>query len=717
MRSRTVLSCHLLAVTVVWLQSSGLANAELLDVEEGTDAEAEEASEGGVEDATDASSQEEFPSFRDVQKELGKDEHLAEGAVRGAIDRLHLSSHNFMRYSSTTLAPIARGGYRVKSNVLDYRRRTSSYIALAFSIIITIVWLRYLIVNESSKAAIIKRANELKELEKTYCLLMTDIETKVRHLCDLQVDWSQHIFNTKKNDFVDFMHRIRSNPERYSSSSSQLIGPFKSLVKLWLNNFREASIDPDLKPFVPVSDAEIDSCGSIAEITDVISHLQYVPVQFIELPQSEGNRKGSCWQVDAYLEGSRAERIEFLDKLECHPHFQGYWCAWISWRDNNPSYLSATIRKHQVNASGLFPREHKICGLIRINILSFWHFLQILLWIIIQVCWASNWYFKAHVSLLYTTVAVILSYITLWRFEFIDLAAALRLLALQIHVQKDMMTKKGREIAAMELQVEQPSQVWLYCTRPKLEILAGYTRKIANSKWPKAEQLKEFIEIVVQAHKMTQRCMGKPKDFGQLSLEAMQIVKQQVETYSEFIAKGSARDVKMEAVSRAAIPKMICVRVIGCSELPKGNIADDYDPYVRMRTKKDSRWLQTMARQDETDPKWHTTASPCEFRFLLNGTETQLDVEVMDENSLASDTFIGETSVPIRELDENGSWQKITKPLQDSSTGVVTLEMFLVTRLSKLHKVCGGGPRMLHHIPDDSDPDGRKAMLEDSCCY
>jgi len=587
-------------------------------------------------------------------------------------------------------------------------KKNYSYVCLTMMLLVITLYICFITCGDANAAALEEKGNELKQLEFSYIQLMTDMEGKVKKLVDMQVDWSQHVFETKKNDFVEFATRLKNNPERYGNEAAELVEPFKAFVKAWLDIFKEASMEPIDNPLVPITAAEIDACSSINAVAEVIiNKLDALEIEFVDLPKEAGNKRGSVWQVDLDLESGKAQRKAFLERTQKARDM--CMCSWANLLERNPLYLGVTIEKYHGpmgKSKFLFPLEVNVCRVGRIVFLTVKHFFLFVLFIVCHWVMVISLIMRADVAFVCMVFATMLMWIIMWRFEVFDLVGSLKVLAISIRSQKDAMLQKGKEIQAISEKIEMPSQIWIYRTRPKLDILSGLCRKIGSSKWPDAGNLKEFLDAVNEGLEGLTKSCGSLLEFCLLGEEAMALVRQQAEAASDVITKQLAAEIQPQLQTLLRIPRLLVVRVIGCKDLPKGSWADDYDPYVRIRTKKDGRWLQTLAIPNEQNPSWHSSEKPCEFRFLLSGPETDLQAEVMDENSVASDTFIGSAGFPLSEFSENGQWQTQTKALQES-TGEVTVECFLATDLENLAQIMPLQPmKQDEEASSDGDGDG-----------
>eukprot|EP00929_Paragymnodinium_shiwhaense_P090076 TRINITY_DN50303_c0_g1_i1.p1 TRINITY_DN50303_c0_g1~~TRINITY_DN50303_c0_g1_i1.p1 ORF type:complete len:731 (-),score=229.60 TRINITY_DN50303_c0_g1_i1:65-2257(-) len=590
------------------------------------------------------------------------------------------------------------------SPAFSEKRKVASYFALLMLLLTNTIFFCYIVFGDSNAQSLDDKAEELKELEWSYVVIMKDMEKKVQALCDMQVDWSQHMFNAKKNDFVEFLLRLQANPERFGGAGSELLEPLRKLVKAWLLVFRECSIDPITSPMRPIEDAELDNCGSVPGLCDLVcKKLEATQIQFIELPPKAGSeRRGSVWQVDQEVENQKAIRQEFMERAKKSREM--CLCSWINAAELNPLYLTHTIERHQNKKSRreCFPLELKFFKVMRINFLTCKHLGLFILFVLMHLLALYLLVIRGHVGFLISLVCCALMWVVMWKFEVFDLAGHLRIMALEIHAQKDEMLAKGREIESLIARIERPSQLWIHRTRPVLDVMSGLCRKISVTKWPDGSSLKEFVETILAGVEALADGLGSTAEFSVVGDDLMKCVRLQLETTAAFISKNNARDVKPELLQRMQLPKMVVVRVLGCKNLPKGTWVDNYDPYVRLRCREDARWLRTSAKSNNPNPKWHTSTSSCEFRFLLHGPETELLVEVMDENSVGSDTFIGSVKIPLAEM-EKGIWKSFTKKLPDAWQGDVSLECLFAADMEALVQLFPAPP--IRHTRDDYSVD------------
>jgi len=300
---------------------------------------------------------------------------------------------------------------------------------------------------------------------------------------------------------------------------------------------------------------------------------------------------------------------------------------------------------------------------------------------------------SGHLAAGISAIGALLLMFLVIRFEKFDVLAQMEKSQNMMQDQKDMMIHKGKKLDEMYAKVQDPANVWIYRTRPKLDVLCGLCKKFTGNKWPDVAASSEFLDTCLLAIEELNKGYG-PLDLWQkksgngfqepiLGMHAMKLLRHMTDKAAKFIKGSSVRDVKAQLVDMLQVPKLLVVRVRCCRDLPKGTLLDDYDPYVRLRAKADSKWLKTEAFENEQNPNW--TDSRAEFRFMLRTLDTTvLEVEVMDENDIGSDTYIGGTTFPFNEMDCNGRWKILSKTLPDAEQGEVEIEVFYCGEASGL---------------------------------
>jgi len=451
-------------------------------------------------------------------------------------------------------------------------------------------------------------------------------------------------------------------------------------------------MDPVEKPLQTATDYELYYCSNVQDILALlIKRLKPVHVQFIDLPLSNGNRRGSVWQVSVALEDSLKDRMAYLQHARASDNCM---VSWMSCCGRNPTYLHQYVDKQQKTKGRCCPWELNFCRVLRVNILTSRHFLFLLILMLGHVLLVISLFCSSlhreggeasrgasRVPIVCSFVGTVLMWIVLWKFETFDTAARIRTMSLQLGNQRDAMIRKVEEIEDIEGKIQFPSKVWIYRTRPRLDILTGLCRKLVGTKWNDTKACGHFLGVALEGIERMDQCIGTLQTFEKLEEETMRLVQRQAEDASTFIGKSSAREVKMELVERLSIPKVLGVRVIGCSDLARGN-----DPYVRLRVKEEGRWLKTNCRENSKDPKWHTDDNLCEFRFLLTGKETDLEAEVMHEVAHMSDTYIGAAHFSLQDMAAAGKgvWRPVSKSLKEASSGKVQLEVILCSEVEHL---------------------------------
>eukprot|EP00929_Paragymnodinium_shiwhaense_P013354 TRINITY_DN121216_c0_g1_i1.p1 TRINITY_DN121216_c0_g1~~TRINITY_DN121216_c0_g1_i1.p1 ORF type:complete len:893 (+),score=278.90 TRINITY_DN121216_c0_g1_i1:156-2834(+) len=609
------------------------------------------------------------------------------------------------KVNATTLRTLH--GTRADKDQLAEMRKNWLFMTLAFVAGAVVQFVYFvLLAGGSVEQALMDRAEELATLQSSYETMMKDFEKKMKGLCDMQVDWSQHVLNGKKEDFIEFLNRVQNFPEKLGGAQADalLLVPFQKLLKLWLKTFSECSIDPVKEPLlVAEADSIIDDAKSLGDIcTKLVQALEPMKIQFMEVPEEERNKRGSVWQVDATIKADKTKRQDLIEAAKKPQEASG--CSWLDIVGLNKDYKETPKPLGDRQAAETFPLTIKpfgCCGcslggkLVRINLISAKHTAFVLYATVMHLLLLMNYLLQSPLAAFLSMAGCVLMIILLVRFEKSDVLAQMEISQNLMTEQKNEMIQKARKLDNLYSKVADPANVWINRTRPKLDIFSGLYKKLTGTKWQSVDLSKEFLEAVVQGLEQLEKSFGSlhlwiPVAGGEyetlLNGEAMKIMRQLAEKASKGIKTGNARELKTGLVEMLKVPKLMTVRVKQCRNLPRGMLSDDYDPYVRIRAREEGKWLKTNSLGNNPNPDW-TGADQADMRFMIRQPDAVLEVEIMDENVLGSDTYIGGCKLPVAQLQAEGRWRTITKSLEDASQGEVELDAFYSPDAASLAKL------------------------------
>jgi hypothetical protein len=235
---------------------------------------------------------------------------------------------------------------------------------------------------------------------------------------------------------------------------------------------------------------------------------------------------------------------------------------------------------------------------------------------------------------------------------------------------------------------------WTCRTRPRLEIMKQVMRKVIETRWATKAACKAYFKAMIDGLQEIEHNIGGidyylGKDQA-LSKDALALVRAQLDRVANLIRLNDAKDVLKKAKHVMVVPNLIGVRVVACHGLPTGTVFSNYNPFVRMRVKKEGDWVKTGCRDSQSSPRWHSGEHPVEFRFMVEGFGKELTCQVMDEHFGFEDTFMGELRTEIDSL-KKGKWTKISKELEDPvdehNPGKLHVEVFLVREAADLFEL------------------------------
>jgi len=552
--------------------------------------------------------------------------------------------------------------------------------------------------DEDMEAEIDERAEQLEDLGNTCDELADKVKGQIEDMVEKQIDLSQHDFNHKKEDFVSFLEFCTEHPEKFGGdqANTELGVFFRDFVRLWLNIFAECSRCPVLQPMRPIAPTDFDrSCPwDIVSIgTWVGTRFQDVEVVFVDLcaDKNKEKRDSSAFMATAAdVKGNKSASQNMVEKAKQTVKGKTCFPNWLNLCGLNPNYVTVQRKDRSPAAQKhIFPFELMIlCYVLKVNFVSPVHLLMVIYLLAMIPCCYYFFTVPHLVGALLILVAWAMLLVLLFRFEKYDVVAQLQAAQQLLIAEKEDVARIKKELDSFYKTVDGISRLWACKTRPRLDLMKQVMRKLMETRWPNLEACKEFLTIVVQGIKGMEEGIGgieyyyhhpSQQEMRLFGKDGQALMRKQLEKVVNVVKDNDAKDVTRKAKDLMVMPNLLALRVLGCHALPKGTWTDNYDPYVRMRAKETGDWVQTAAKDNEQDPRWHTSENPCEFRFNVEGLGKQLECEVMDDN-FGEDVFMGEVFVAIDEI-PCGRWTKMKLTLQDpvdpSTPGALEIEVFL----------------------------------------
>eukprot|EP00929_Paragymnodinium_shiwhaense_P120271 TRINITY_DN9219_c0_g2_i1.p1 TRINITY_DN9219_c0_g2~~TRINITY_DN9219_c0_g2_i1.p1 ORF type:complete len:1207 (+),score=337.59 TRINITY_DN9219_c0_g2_i1:143-3763(+) len=567
-------------------------------------------------------------------------------------------------------------------------KRLASYVALVLGLIILVLFLRIVVCGSSSPQALSERGRELTALEASYYELMKDMQDQVKFVTEMHVDWLQHYFNQLRQDFVDICRRINANPSRLGdkSADAELASAFGGLTKAWLGSFRECTLDPAGKPLDVVSDMEINFCGSLTSITKlVIERLSKVEVVFIKIQQDMDFRQQSVWQVARDLDASKRERSAELSKVEdcrsCN------LCSWVSFCGLSSGY-------RPLPRSGVFfPLDLNFCYVMRLNVWNCRHLALLVTFVFVHLLAVVHVLLRTHGGLILALLDVAMMWAILLRWEGYETGGRLRATSAVVGRQVAAVKAQKQEVVEVGKLVERPARIWLYRARPKLDVVMAMLRKVSTTSWSSSRSCKDFMEKCLAALERLQEGFGSVREFDQLPHDAQKVCLIQAEKAIAYIEEMNVEQCDKEDLARRLhIPRVLDVRLLECKDLV-GAGDEECVVYVRFRSRAEQSWIKSNAVESRGGTaSWEGEKGSCQLRFLMRTEEDLLEADVVQEGG-GEDLLLG--SVDFRQPSE-GPWQKITRSLEDTQGGRLTLELCV-----------GSGVR---HLATMAQPVGKATM-------
>eukprot|EP00929_Paragymnodinium_shiwhaense_P002786 TRINITY_DN103074_c0_g1_i1.p1 TRINITY_DN103074_c0_g1~~TRINITY_DN103074_c0_g1_i1.p1 ORF type:complete len:824 (+),score=178.95 TRINITY_DN103074_c0_g1_i1:125-2473(+) len=632
------------------------------------------------------------------------------------------SRHNLHNASGT----LKGAGASKKEGESEY---VSLLIALSPALVVSpavALFVFYVIFGDDDLAKEIdERTTQLEDLGSTCDNLSDQVRSQIEDLVEKQVDWSQHDFNNKKEDFLAYLEFLQEHIDRLggAEANEELGALHRQFCLLWLQMFKECSKNPVTDPYHPISQEELAKCPSTVTAASawLAERLYDKDVQFVDLGQeAQADRRGSAFMVVAAPVapvGSKRAALLQKAKLVADPSFLP---AWINVCSMNKNY-SYEIKAERTTP---FPCELMLClGTVRIHFVSPLHCSVVVYWcILLPICYYV--YMIPHVV---GAVLILLGWgmvsVLLIRFEKIDVVAQLTGAEAALRQEQDDVKKVKDELAAFYKNVDEVSRVWTSRTRPRLDIMKQIMRKVMETRWSNTKACKDFLEVVVEGLQTLEKSVGRMDyycylptmlDRKLLGRSAMALMQKQLEKVAGLVRCKDTKELTRKLKDVMLIPNLLAVRILAGHAFPKGTWTDTYDPYVRLRAKKEGDWVRTHCIPNCNSPRWHTPLQKVEYRFLVEGYGKQLEFEVLDQNSVCEDTFMGAVSVAIDDL-STGSWNRLCEELQDpvdpSTPGQLEIEVFLAREAGELHFLMGdeGG-----EADEDEDDSGSENSSEES---
>jgi len=113
-------------------------------------------------------------------------------------------------------------------------------------------------------------------LAKCYQETVSEMDRYVANSMDTQASLAERSFESKRRDFQRFMQKISRDYKSVGGNCTEaqdtfLLKELRRFVGHWLSVFAECSIDPVARPLVLISEEDLDSCSSVAELAELVS--------------------------------------------------------------------------------------------------------------------------------------------------------------------------------------------------------------------------------------------------------------------------------------------------------------------------------------------------------------------------------------------------------------------------------------------------------------
>lgn len=548
-------------------------------------------------------------------------------------------------------------------------------VAFIFSVA-AIAYFVYMIVLRNPKLDELyaEKDEEMGKLLGNYNTMVNDMEESLKHMMDMQIEWTERVLNDQRKDFVRFLNYVKDQKDFFGKPTPELLKHFRGFVVRWLTVYQQCSKHPIEKPNLVVSDEELNRCKSVKEISELVgTRLANAKMHFLMIGESSAAGKG--WGNPFSRKQRRRKGPPAALEEDQMPDADG-GCSWINVCGMNRNFFLI----EQPDEDGWpFTVGMSCCGM---TFLTPMHLSIVLALIFGLLLLAVEILCQRFASiLLFTGICSLL--VILARFEKIDDLARLELEFSSLKDDNDDIETHHKEVTEFYERLGDFADIWCNRTTPCLRLLKEVALKLEDECQGDADLAVQLCNATEKGMDMLDRCAGPLQFWMGLDCDdGLKSLRKGIEACADFVERNEVKAILAQRETIFGVVRMVRVRVECCNHLPRYSMINKIDPYVRVRIG-DAKWAQTKTIANKQSPKWAEKGDP-DFNFKPRSMTAKLEVQVMHDSTVVDDKAVCKADIDLSNV-APGKWQRIKEPLKDTEKSDVEVSVFVCLTLEHLN--------------------------------
>jgi len=480
-------------------------------------------------------------------------------------------------------------------------------------------------------------------------------------------------FEDHRRAFLRYVQRVGREPGRLcghqteiEAQEEEVTKQFRRLVGLWLRIFSQCPMDQRKRRKSLVSTRELTRCTTITEICELVHRrLEGQPVDLIGK------------SIESF---SSCPYNQFGPQRSIREEQACWCCNWLGCE------LGCGIRARKPQDMDVGLPIDCLCGLLRITVLSEWHF-GLLFSAISSLFLIAVEYNKGKYSFAgLACFAAFCLFLVLADMDSLDAFAQLDREVNQLEQDVHMIEARQEQVNEFYGHLQLITNLWRYRTVPQLDNF----KELYEQLWDMPDQHKlNFLTELCQRLEAIDNDMGSMEMWcGDTSLpeEVLCSVAEQLMSCTTYVDRYRSQDNAAPLILERlkAIFGFLVVRVVAASDLLHREtfvLGDAWSPFVTV-TLGDGRAIRTASSSGEGERcLWND-----EFFMPVNYLAEVLELQVWNESQLIGNSSLGSARLQFRKLTP-GQWYKTKEKLTtdgQSFSGEVEIELYFATSVEQL---------------------------------
>jgi len=518
----------------------------------------------------------------------------------------------------------------------------------------------------------LEEINDQRDALRAACFKNVELMDAILHgMSECSAHLAECNFEDHRRAFLRYLQRVGKEPDRLCGHQSeaethdeQVTMQFRRLVELWLRVFSQCPVQQRNRRKSLVSSRELTRCTTITDICELVHRrLERQPVDLI---------------------GKSIEKFNSCPYGLCRPRHTmreahaGNCRSWLACE------LGCGVRKRSPqDVDGALPIDC-LCGLLRITVLSKWHFCLLVSAISSPFLIAMEYNGGKYVFVGLACLAAFCLFLVLVNIDRLDSFAQLDDELLQLEQDVHAVESRQEEVNDFYGHLQPITNLWRYRTVPQLDNF----KELYEQLWDMTDQNKlAFLTALCQRLEAIDSDMGAMEMWcgdGSLPEEVLSSVAEQLMSCTTYIDRYRSHENAAPLIldRLRAIFGFLVVRVIAATDLLHREtfaLGDAWNPYAVV-TLEDARKIRTATSSGEED-RWND-----EFVIPVNHLSEVLEVQVWNESHIIGDSSLGSVRLNFRALTPGQWYKKKEKLTMDgrSLSGQVEIELYFARSVGQL---------------------------------